>query len=391
MACVKDLLSLDSFRPMELAAGHGGLYRPVSWPNIAQTPSIREWLIGGDVIIMTGIGLECTDEFLNSIVEQAVEKKAACLIVLLSPEHIPAIPAQTAVFAEKSAFPIFAAPWDTHIAEVVADISQLLLLERYRQEAFDSLLEELLFHNGGVPSETLRSFIKKQHVAGPHTAVVARFPVTEAEYSFRSDTLRRQAVNCMIQDVKCAFPGTLYLNRQQEIIFLVRLERSELPRLKKTLLSVCRSIRKQWILAAPVCGVGEIYEEPLLLRRSADEAGRAAGMNSREPVTLFEELGIFRLLAECPDQEAVREFAVSRLKPLLDYDLENRKNLLQTLETYLLTNGSATETAERLYMHRNTVTYQLTKIRELLNMDTEDAEHRNMLFNYLKIYHYCQR
>ena len=171
MACVKDLLSLDSFRPMELAAGHGGLYRPVSWPNIAQTPSIREWLIGGDVIIMTGIGLECTDEFLNSIVEQAVEKKAACLIVLLSPEHIPAIPAQTAVFAEKSAFPIFAAPWDTHIAEVVADISQLLLLERYRQEAFDSLLEELLFHNGGVPSETLRSFIKKQHVAGPHTAV----------------------------------------------------------------------------------------------------------------------------------------------------------------------------------------------------------------------------
>ena len=111
-------------------------------------------------------------------------------------------------------------------------------------------------------------------------------------------------------------------------------ERSELPRLKKTLLSVCRSIRKQWILAAPVCGVGEIYEEPLLLRRSADEAGRAAGMNSREPVTLFEELGIFRLLAECPDQEAVREFAVSRLKPLLDYDLENRKNLLQTLETY---------------------------------------------------------
>lgn len=104
MACVKDLLSLDSFRPMELAAGHGGLYRPVSWPNIAQTPSIREWLIGGDVIIMTGIGLECTDEFLNSIVEQAVEKKAACLIVLLSPEHIPAIPAQTAVFAEKTLF-----------------------------------------------------------------------------------------------------------------------------------------------------------------------------------------------------------------------------------------------------------------------------------------------
>lgn len=391
MACVKDLLSLDSFRPMQLAAGHGGLYRPVSWPNIAQTPSIREWLIGGDVILMTGIGLDCTEEFLNSIVEQAVEKNAACLIVLLSPEHIPSIPEPTAAFANKCSFPIFTAPWDTHIAEVVADISQLLLLERYRQEAFDTLLEELLFHNGGVPSEALRSFIKKQHLTGPHAAVVARFPAAEVEYSFRSDTLRRQAVNSLIQDVKRAFPGSLYLNRQQELIFLVRLERSELPALKKALLSACRNIRKQWNIAAPSCGVGEIYEEPLHLRRSVDEAGRAAGMNSREPVTLFEELGIFRLLSECPNQEAVREFAVSRLKPLLDYDLENRKNLLQTLETYLLTNGSATETAERLYMHRNTVTYQLAKVRELLNMDTEDAEHRNMLFNYLKIYRYCQR
>lgn len=391
MACVKDLLSLGSFRPMQLAAGQGGLYRSVSWPNIAQTPSIREWLIGGDVILMTGIGLDCTDAFLNSIVEQAVEKNAACLVVLLSPEHIPDIPAQTAALAETNAFPILTAPWDTHIAEVVADISQLLLLERYGQEAFDSLLEELLFHSGGVPSETLRSFIKKQHLTGPHAAVVARFPAAEAEYSFRSDALRRQAINCMIQDVKRAFPGTLYLNRQQELIFLVRLEKSELPKLKKTLLSVCRNIRRQWNVAALSCGIGEIYEEPLLLRRSVDEAGRAAGMNSREPVTLFEELGIFRLLAECPNQEAVREFAVSRLKPLLDYDLENRKNLLLTLETYLLTNGSATETAERLYMHRNTVTYQLAKIRELLNMDTEDAEHRNMLFNYLKIYRYCQR
>ena len=391
MACVKDLLSLDSFRPMQLAAGHGGLYRPVSWPNIAQTASIREWLIGGDIILMTGIGLDCTDAFLNSIVEQAVEKNAACLVVLLSPEHIPVIPEQTAAFAEASAFPIFSAPWDTRIAEVVADISQLLLLERYRQEAFDSLLEELLFHNGGVPSETLRSFIKKQHLIGPHAAVVARFPAAEAEYSFRSDTLRRQAVNCMIQDVKHDFPGTLYLNRQQEVIFLVRLERNELPLLKRTLLSACRSIRKQWNVPSLKCGVGEIYDEPLQLRRSVDEAGHAAGVSGREPVTLFEDLGIFRLLAECPDQEAVREFAVSRLKLLLDYDLENRKNLLLTLETYLLTNGSATETAERLYMHRNTVTYQLAKIRELLNMDTEDAEHRNMIFNYLKIYRYCQQ
>lgn len=119
----------------------------MSWPNIAQTPSIREWLIGGDVIIMTGIGLECTDEFLNSIVEQAVEKKAACLIVLLSPEHIPAIPHRRR-FSPKKALFRFLPHHGIRTLPRSWQIFPALLLERYRQEAFDSLLEELLFHNG---------------------------------------------------------------------------------------------------------------------------------------------------------------------------------------------------------------------------------------------------
>ena len=47
MVSVKDLLELDAFRAMELAAGRRGLHRRVSWPYIAQTESIREWLMGG--------------------------------------------------------------------------------------------------------------------------------------------------------------------------------------------------------------------------------------------------------------------------------------------------------------------------------------------------------
>ena len=69
MACVRDLLKQESLRDAKLVAGRNGLYRTISWPNVAQTPSIREWLIGGDVIITTGIGVSCTTETLNTILE----------------------------------------------------------------------------------------------------------------------------------------------------------------------------------------------------------------------------------------------------------------------------------------------------------------------------------
>ena len=62
-----------------------------------------------------------------------------------------------------------------------------------------------------------------------------------------------------------------------------------------------------------------------------------------------------------------------------------------TLETYLHTNCNAMETARRLYIHRNTLNYQLSRIRSLLGMDLESADERNRMMNILMIYRYCRR
>lgn len=43
MIYVRDLLKLDTFKDFELVSGENGLDRGVSWPNVAQTVSIREW------------------------------------------------------------------------------------------------------------------------------------------------------------------------------------------------------------------------------------------------------------------------------------------------------------------------------------------------------------
>lgn len=84
MIYVRDLLKLDTFKDFELVSGENGLDRGVSWPNVAQTVSIREWLVGGDVILMSGVGLKITDEFLTDIVIQAADGRAAVLLLLIN-------------------------------------------------------------------------------------------------------------------------------------------------------------------------------------------------------------------------------------------------------------------------------------------------------------------
>lgn len=61
------------------------------------------------------------------------------------------------------------------------------------------------------------------------------------------------------------------------------------------------------------------------------------------------------------------------------YDRENHTEYLYTLEKYMENNCSVVQTAETLFIHRNTLTGRMNKITELLNMDWQDAGRCQML------------
>jgi len=64
------------------------------------------------------------------------------------------------------------------------------------------------------------------------------------------------------------------------------------------------------------------------------------------------------------------------LKVLYDYDVHHHMNNLQLLRVYLENERRINETAARMHMHRNNVTYRLQKIKELTGLDLDDADER---------------
>lgn len=394
MLSVKSLLGLECFQRITLEAGKSGLHRRISWPNIAQTASIREWLVGGDVILMSGVGLDHSAAFLNDMIEQAVAGDAACLIILLHRDLIPEIPAETVAYADKQGFPLFSAPWDLQLAMLIGQVSTLILQDQYGENLMNELLEMLLFQRELIPEDLMPNLVEKYRLRGPHIVVTTGCgwenagvdtPMRLAELP-----IRRQVNSMMIQTLKGVFSKTYYINRDWNLVFLIGLRPGQERQLREALKEIRRRAAGDYHGLQVRFGAGNIYREPELFSRSCQEAAKALSLCDEEGITFFSNLGIFQLLMELPDQRRVREYAVEQLAPLLEYDAKYNKNLLRTLEIYLQTNCSCKKTAEIMYLHRNTLTYQIDKIRSLLGVSLEEAEVRNHLYNCLKLYRYSR-
>ena len=78
------------------------------------------------------------------------------------------------------------------------------------------------------------------------------------------------------------------------------------------------------------------------------------------------------LLRECP-QEAVAAFRWEVLDDLIRYDRLHHTSYVQTLACYLHCERNLALTSKKLYIHRNTLIYRISRLSRLLDCDLENA------------------
>jgi DNA-binding PucR family transcriptional regulator len=127
-------------------------------------------------------------------------------------------------------------------------------------------------------------------------------------------------------------------------------------------------------------GVGAVCDRAPELPRSHHEAQLALRMQdasgARDCPVVFDELGVYRILAEVDDPASVERFTRQWLTELIDYDARRRSDLVRTLSTYLECGGRYDATAAALATHRSTLKYRLQRIKEISGHDLSDADTR---------------
>jgi purine catabolism regulator len=77
------------------------------------------------------------------------------------------------------------------------------------------------------------------------------------------------------------------------------------------------------------------------------------------------------LLRDLAEGTALEPFR-ALVEPLREHDRIRRSDLVLTLKTYFAAGGNASEAADRLFLHRNSMLYRLERIQKLTGLDLKD-------------------
>jgi purine catabolism regulator len=125
------------------------------------------------------------------------------------------------------------------------------------------------------------------------------------------------------------------------------------------------------------CGIGSSAADlggwQLSFRQAGQALDMARRLGQRKPL-FYMDLSVYRLLLQFEDHPDLKAFLGETLGPILSH--ENADELLATLEEFFAHNGNLTQTAEALFIHRNTLTYRMERMNAVFHLDLENPDTR---------------
>lgn len=113
------------------------------------------------------------------------------------------------------------------------------------------------------------------------------------------------------------------------------------------------------------------FKEYFLQARSALRLG--LHQRSMGPFIQYEEVAYFDLLSNLPADLPLERFVHPALRILERYDRKNGTELYRTLHLLLYCGLNVQETADRMYIHRNTIVYRKRQIEKIGHLDLSQS------------------
>ncbi|HEX8976216.1 MAG TPA: helix-turn-helix domain-containing protein, partial [Solirubrobacteraceae bacterium] len=146
--------------------------------------------------------------------------------------------------------------------------------------------------------------------------------------------------------------------------------------------AVARRLRELGMTVA----VSALRRDPGTLHEAIREAELLLELAGLPSVPLAGQEETYRLLIGVllRDPEELEQLRASTISPLADYDQRHDTDLLATLQAFLTHDGSTTETAEAMALHRHTVGYRLSRVHEVSGLSPYESDGRERLSLGLK-------
>ncbi|CAM2889283.1 PucR family transcriptional regulator [Hathewaya histolytica] len=391
--CCGDLFELSHFSRAKLLAGEDGLNREISWPYARMTESISEWLYGGELLFVTYNCLEEDSNSMLSLLEECIYKKLSGVVILIDDKYIDRIEKKIIDRANEENLPLFIMPWDIKLIDIIQEI--FLKMEQKKEESKNAkhFLEALLFSRKQIHQD-IQALGEFYNIKLRPFYYICIFKMESTSNIYHGMEEVNKHIVSSLKDIlnyeHCNLVSMEYRNHLTCLIFTNDYE--EAKKSSGAVEAIFNLVSSRYSSIEFNLGFSRIRETDSEIKISYKEAFKALSMiniyNKNSKVIRYNELGIVRLLVELADIKDIDQYCYENLGPILEYDKKHGVDLLGTLKCYFQNNKHLMKTSQELFIHRNTLIYRLSTIKDLLQRDLDDAMTDLELFNSILIYEF---
>ncbi|MCR5467996.1 MAG: PucR family transcriptional regulator ligand-binding domain-containing protein [Lachnospiraceae bacterium] len=367
---VEDMLIIGQERyEMKLVAGNNGWANSISWLMMVEDLTIISNFSGKELAVTTCLGFQEEKKLLDLVMN--LESHHAAGLILNTGYYITEVPKSVMDLCDELDLPLLTVPWNVVLSEMVKDLSVRIFFQGITDEKISAALIDAI-EQPEEREKYVNDLLSVFDVDGEFQVVLMTTENLDA-----MDTVERKRIGYRLQIYMenishnahfFYYDGCFVLianavgaETLDEIIggFEKRLRR----RMPDTPIAVG--------MGSPVVDISNLH---VSYKRALAAVKRA--MRKKENRLNFDELGVDRLLLSVKDKALLEEMGPKLLAPVLEYDREHDGNYEETLYNYLKYDGSIQTVGKVMFIHRNTITYRMNKIRELLGNNLETAEDR---------------
>lgn len=373
---LRRLMEKVAHMDVNLIAGKGGMHNLVTWVHMVETTEASDFLEGGEIAFTTGLGLGNRTNLLD-LIRLMYEKKVSGVIVNTGP-FIKEIPQDTIDFCNEKDFPLFVIPWKIHLAEVMRIFCFAITKDEQRILETAAGFKNAIFFPKQEELYVVPLSQRGFRVSWEYSVCIMNLSHSATDLPVRLE----QLVNSLDTYARHNYDNFAIFPHDNEIL-IVAANYSE-DELHAFIQDLCS--RASQLLASGESlsmGCGKLTKSIRCLWKSYRQAKSIQKLQENGKIDrsliFYSDMGIYKLLMGIEDREIIQEYYDKTIRPLLEYDEKNNSDLAVILRAYLNHNGSVKETADELYVHRNTINYKLTRISEILAMDLSQLNTRLQL------------
>lgn len=392
----KDLFKLPSLSKMKIIAGNKGLNKIIRWSYKAESIHLAKWVHGGELLIVSKMVIHEKDFNLYNFLKEAISLNISGALLLIGPNYIEQIPQSVIDLSNQKHFPLFLIPWDTPLVDIFEELGHAIASINLINDKHKDLLFSIIF-NTNLSLDYLK--YQSQEV---------NFSFDGYLQFFEINFLLHQSENAIIlndvdKDTICQFIHTLFENEHipilsssytKNIIALINVNNTSLDTLNTLFPQILNYIKENYPNYIVNIGIGTRQKSLEKYKLSYEQASKCINLaikqKQKNMIYYYEQLGLYQLFYDINNKTLLENFVHNILYSLMAYDKKYNTNLIQTLEVYLNKNCNLNQTAETLFIHRNTIKYRLQRIEEITNTSLDDAFTRLNFFNAILIKKFLQ-